>query len=147
MIATQEQREVWEYFRPVSEAAQVFVQHDWDVFELEQLEDKWNNVTLPHLQAMHIEGKIHAELERVIKFCQDRIKKATEEYERGDKLFAQRKELMEGRIPTAEKFLKLYQSWRGKEPSIKWEPMDVVDIKRRGMEAFIRSNLERFFNH
>ena len=146
MIATKEQREVWEYFRPVSEAAEIFTFHGWDPFELQELEDKWASETLPHLRSLDLTAKVRAKLELSIKFCQDRIKKIEKEFEQSTKTFAQRRYLIEQKIPVAQKYLQLYLSWRDQTPFMKnWQPMDVVDIKQRGIDAFINSNLERFY--
>lgn len=144
--ATLTVREIWESVRPLAEAAAIVSHAGLDVMELEDLEAKWQTETIPFLQSFKIEGAVRKELDRLIKFSEDRIKKAQAEYERPDKPFAERKALMEERIPTAEKFLKMYQSWWQETPLIKWEPMDVVDIKRDGTETFVRKNLDRFYS-
>lgn len=146
MIETATVRDIWEIVRPAGDAAQVLSGLDIDLGELELLEDKWNSETLPYLQGLKIEGHVQKEVDRLIKFAQDRIRQATEEYESGNKPFAVRRVLMEQRIPVAEKCLKEYQNWRQKTPSIKWEPLDVVDLKRMGVERFVRHNVERFYS-
>lgn len=138
-------KDIFTYVRPLSEAFQLVVKTGLDPDELAELDAKWTTVTLPYLQRLNVEGKVRARLEQAVVFAQNRIKSAELEYERSGQTFTKRRYLMEQRIPTAEKFLKLYQSWRDQKPRIRWEPEDVVDIKRLGLDAFISSNLERFY--
>ena len=131
--------------RPAREAAQIASWLDLDIEKIAECEEHWKTTTLPYLQSLPLIGRIRAEIARRIEFGQKRMQDAVMAYASSLEPFRVRRRLMEQKVPICKEYLALYEGWMDQLPYIDWQPQDVVDLRERGVEWFVRFNLERFF--
>lgn len=141
-------RWIWETFRPWQEAVAMMTALKRDPFDLMPLEEFWSQKTLPALMYNTLNNwlpAIRKELERRIAFAEKRKTELYDQYDDMSVPFLRRRELMEIKLPVVDEALKQLIACRGKPPFLFWEPIDVIDLKRKGVEEFIRFNFHRFY--
>lgn len=140
-------RWIWENFRPLHKATQLIEKLGGDPFEAVDMENKFYEQTVTALNAKDWATPVKKELERLIAFAQNRIDKDVDAYDNTNIPFQKRRHLLETRVPVATEYLNKWICYRDKVPIMFWEPNDVIELKRLGVEKFVRFNFERFYEY